>query len=40
MSDTHIQHEGVQIIMFFLLRKDNRLNKRAIWKKEWRVLEN
>jgi hypothetical protein len=40
MRDTQRQHGGVLIFLFFLLRKNNRLKKRAIWKEDGTVLQN
>ena len=40
MRDAYGQHKGVIRLLFFLLRKDNRIKKKAIGKKDWTVLEN
>jgi len=40
MRDTHRQYARVLIFLFFLLRKDNKLKKRAIWKKDGTVIKN
>jgi hypothetical protein len=34
MWDTYRQHEGVLRLLFFLLRKDNRMKEKAIGKKD------
>jgi hypothetical protein len=34
MRDAYGQHKGVIRLLFFLLRKDNRIKKKAIGKKD------